>query len=172
MSGEMKILGCAVLTVSDSRTPENDTSGDLIAERLCTAGHTVSHRAIITDDVALLRAAVARLSVADGIDVIILTGGTGLTLRDVTPEAVAPLADKQIVGFGELFRWLSFKDIGTSTVQSRADAWVVARALVFALPGSTGACRLGMDGILVEQLDSRHKPCNFANLLPRIRGGL
>ena len=102
--------------------------------------------------------------------VIVMTGGTGLTSRDVTPEAIGPIAEKQIVGFGELFRWLSYKDIGSSTIQSRADAWIVGRALVFALPGSNGACRLGMDQILREQLDSRHGPCNFANLLPRIRG--
>lgn len=167
---EMMVLKCAVITVSDTRDTSNDTSGDLIAERLMTAGHFVRHRAIITDDIPLLRAHVAALCAGPDTDVVLLTGGTGLTLRDVTPEAIAPIADKQIPGFGELFRFLSYQEIGTSTVQSRADAWLVGRALVFALPGSPGACRLAMDKIVIEQLDSRHRPCNFANMLPRIRG--
>lgn len=163
-------VGCAVLTISDTRTLETDTSGLLAVERLQSMGHRVEVREILVDDAAQIRARVAELAAGDRVDVIVLTGGTGLTRRDVTPDAIAGIADKHIPGFGELFRWLSFQDIGTSTVQSRADAWLVTGTLVFALPGSTGAVRTGFDGILAEQLDSRHRPCNFIALLPRIRG--
>lgn len=162
-------VGCAVVTVSDSRTMETDTSGALAVERLRAIGHDVVSREIILDTVHLIRAQVAALAARKDVDVIVLTGGTGLTRRDVTPDAIAPLAEKRIPGFGELFRWLSYKDIGTSTVQSRADGWLVGGTLVFALPGSTGAVRLAFDGILDEQLNATHKPCNFIQLLPRIR---
>ncbi|MCB9534656.1 MAG: molybdenum cofactor biosynthesis protein B [Myxococcales bacterium] len=163
-------VGCAVLTVSDSRTLETDTSGALIAQRLEAMGHRLVARDIVIDDEARIRHAVAAFVGQPGVDVVIVTGGTGLTRRDVTPEAVAALGTKHIAGFGELFRWLSYQDIGTSTIQSRADAWLCDSTLVFVVPGSTGACRLAMDRILVEQLDNRHRPCNFVQLLPRIRG--
>jgi molybdopterin adenylyltransferase len=162
-------VDCAVLTVSDTRTLETDKSGALAAERLETLGHRVAHRAIVTDDVRVIRAAVAALVADDAVDVVILTGGTGPTRRDVTPEAVAALADKHLPGFGELFRWLSYEEIGASTIQSRAEAWVCDGTLVFALPGSTGAVRTAFDRILISQLDVRTRPCNFIELLPRIR---
>lgn len=162
-------VACAVITVSDTRTPENDTSGDLLAQRLETMGHFVRHRVIVTDDVPRIQAEVKALMADPEVVVVLLTGGTGITRRDVTPEAVAPLATRHIPGFGELFRWLSYQDIGTSALQSRADAWLCDTTLVFALPGSTGACTLAMDRILVEQLDARHRPCNFIQLLDRIR---
>jgi molybdenum cofactor biosynthesis protein B len=132
-------------------------------------GHFVRHRAIVTDDIPLIQAAVKALMADPEIAVVVLTGGTGITRRDVTPEAITPLATRHIPGFGELFRWFSFHDIGTSTIQSRADAWLCDDTLVFALPGSTGACALAMERILVEQLDARHRPCNFISLLDRIR---
>lgn len=163
-------VGCAVITVSDTRTAENDTSGDLLAQRLETMGHFVRHRVIITDDIPLIQAQVQGFMADPEIAVVLVTGGTGITRRDVTPEAIAPLATRHIPGFGELFRWLSYADIGTSTIQSRADAWLCDTTLVFALPGSTNACALAMDRILVEQLDARHRPCNFIQLLDRIRG--
>jgi len=159
----------AVLTVSDTRTRADDRSGDTLEERLLAAGHELAARNIVRDD----RAAIAeqfRIWAADeNIEVIISTGGTGVTGRDVTPEALSDVAEKRIDGFGELFRWLSFKKIGTSTVQSRADAGVVNGTYIFVLPGSPGACRDGWDDILKDQLDIRHKPCNFAELLPRLR---
>lgn len=163
-------VGCAVITVSDTRTAENDTSGDLLAQRLETMGHFVRHRVIVTDDIPLIQAQVQGFMADPEIAVVLVTGGTGITRRDVTPEAIAPLATRHIPGFGELFRWLSYADIGTSTIQSRADAWLCDTTLVFALPGSTNACALAMDRILVEQLDARHRPCNFIQLLDRIRG--
>lgn len=163
-------VGCAVITVSDTRTAENDTSGDLLVQRLETMGHFVRHRVIVTDDIPLIQAQVQGFMADPEIAVVLVTGGTGITRRDVTPEAIAPLATRHIPGFGELFRWLSYADIGTSTIQSRADAWLCDTTLVFALPGSTNACALAMDRILVEQLDARHRPCNFIQLLDRIRG--
>ncbi|MCB9522377.1 MAG: molybdenum cofactor biosynthesis protein B [Myxococcales bacterium] len=159
----------AVLTVSDTRTLDTDRSGQLIVDRLTAAGHVIAHRAIVTDDIAKVRAAVAAQVADPGVDVVICTGGTGVTRRDITPEAIAPLASKPVPGFGELFRWLSYADIGASTIQSRADAWVCDGTLVFALPGSTGAVTLAMDKILLQQLDRRTKPCNFVQLLPRIK---
>jgi len=159
----------AVLTVSDTRTRADDRSGDTLEERLLAAGHELAARNIVRDD----RAAIAeqfRVWAADeNIEVIISTGGTGVTGRDVTPEALSDVTDKRIDGFGELFRWISFQKIGTSTVQSRADAGVVNGTYIFVLPGSPGACRDGWDDILKDQLDIRHKPCNFAELLPRLR---
>jgi len=164
-------VGCAVLTVSDTRTVENDTSGALACERLTTMGHRVVSHAIVRDEIPDIRAGVGAHVADDEVSIVILTGGTGLTLRDVTPEACAPLADKRIPGFGELFRQLSYEEIGTSTIQSRADAWVCAGTLVFALPGSPGAVRTAMDRILVQQLDIRQRPCNFIEMLPRIQRG-
>ena len=158
-----------VLTISDTRTLETDDSGKTVVDRLTGAGHVVAARELVTDDIALIR---ARLSawIADAtVDVIIATGGTGVTRRDVTPEAMAPLVSKPIPGFGELFRWLSFQEIGTSTIQSRAEAALCESTLVFLLPGSTGACRTAMDKIILPQLDARQKPCNFVDMLPRIR---
>jgi molybdenum cofactor biosynthesis protein B len=158
----------AVLTVSDTRGLAEDRSGDTLVERLTTAGHVLADRAIERDDVDTI---VARLRawIADpNIDVVITTGGTGVTGRDVTPEAVEQVAEKMIPGFGELFRWLSYAKIGTSTVQSRACACVSRGTYVFALPGSTGAVKDGWDGILREQLDSRYRPCNFVELMPRL----
>lgn len=164
-------LTVAVLTVSDTRTRENDTSGDAIAQALTGAGHRVHAREICKDDVELLRARLRAFIEDPAVDAIVGTGGTGMTKRDVTPEALAPLVTKPIPGFGELFRWLSYDDIGTSTIQSRAEAAVCGDTLVFLLPGSTGACRLGMEKIILPQLDARTPPCNLAELLPRIRHG-
>lgn len=163
------VLNVAVLTVSDTRTPENDTSGNMIQERLEHAGHKIVKRQICRDDVATLRGLFVAWIADSGVDVIISTGGTGVTRRDVTPEAVAPLITKPIPGFGELFRMLSYEEIATSTIQSRAEAGVADDTLVFLLPGSTGACKLGMDKIIVPQLDATHAPCNLTELLPRIR---
>ncbi len=159
----------AVLTVSDTRTPEDDRSGDTLVARLSEAGHVLAARAIVQDEVALLVATLHRWIDDADIDCIVTTGGTGVTGRDVTPEAIEQVADKLIPGFGELFRWLSFRTIGTSTVQSRACACVTRGTYIFALPGSTGAVKDGWDGILKDQLDSRHKPCNFVELMPRLR---
>ena len=158
----------AVLTVSDTRGPAEDRSGDILVERLTGAGHVLADRAILRDDAEAI-ADKLRGWVADpAIDCVIATGGTGVTGRDVTPEAIEAVADKMIPGFGELFRWLSYAAIGTSTIQSRACAAVAGGTYLFALPGSTGAVRDGWDGILASQLDSRHKPCNFVELMPRL----
>ncbi len=159
----------AVLTVSDTRTAADDRSGDTLVERLTGAGHILAARAIVTDDVPKLTAQLTAWIDDPQIDCIVTTGGTGVTGRDVTPEAFAAVCEKDIPGFGELFRWLSFQTIGTSTVQSRACAGVARGTYLFALPGSTGAVRDGWDGILRDQLDSRHRPCNFVELMPRLR---
>lgn len=162
-------VNVAVLTVSDSRTLDTDTSGQLLADRIAVAGHRVAARAICTDDVAAIVARLRAWIDAPDVDVVISTGGTGVTGRDVTPEAVRQVMDKEIPGFGELFRWISFAKIGTSTIQSRALGAVAGGTYVFALPGSGGACRDAWDEILVHQLDSRHRPCNFVELMPRLR---
>lgn len=162
-------LHVAVLTVSDSRTRENDTSGDLIQERLETAGHKTAGRAILKDDIEAVRAQVRSWIADKNVDAVITTGGTGLTQRDITPEALTPLITKPIPGFGELFRWLSYEEIGTSTIESRAFAGVCEDTLLFCLPGSTGACRTGMDKIILLQLNAATPPCNLAEMLPRIR---
>lgn len=159
----------AVLTVSDSRTREDDKSGDTLVERLTEAGHNLAARDIVRDDRAAIADKFRSWAAQDEIEVIISTGGTGVTGRDVTPEALSDVVEKRVDGFGELFRWISFQKIGTSTVQSRADAGVVHGTYIFVLPGSPGACRDGWDEILKDQLDIRHKPCNFAELLPRLR---
>lgn len=162
-------LNVAVLTMSDTRTRENDTSGDLIEERLKTVGHKVVAREILREDLDRLREQF-RVWIEDPkIDVIISTGGTGMTQRDLTPEAVTPFITKRIPGFGELFRMLSYHEIGTSTIQSRADACIASGTAIFMLPGSTNACRLGMDQIILSQLDASYRPCNLVELLPRIR---
>jgi molybdenum cofactor biosynthesis protein B len=162
-------LNIAVLTMSDNRTRENDTSGDAIQAALETAGHKVVARELLRDDLEGLRECFRGWIADAGIDAIIATGGTGLTRRDITPEALAPLITKPIPGFGELFRWLSYQDVGTSTIQSRAEAAIADHTLVFLLPGSTGACRLGMEKIILPQLDASLAPCNLVELLPRIR---
>lgn len=161
-------LGIAVLTVSDTRTEADDRSGDTLAKRLTEAGHRLAARQIVTDDVGHIRTAVSDWAADPEIDVIITTGGTGLTGRDVTPEALAPLFDKLIDGFSAIFHRISYDKIGVSTVQSRAVAGVVNGTYVFALPGSPGACRDGWDGILKDQLDYRSMPCNFVEIMPRL----
>jgi molybdenum cofactor biosynthesis protein B len=158
----------AVLTVSDTRGLAEDRSGDTLVARLSDAGHVLADRAILRDDVDAIVAQLHRWIDDDMVDCIVTTGGTGVTGRDVTPEAVERVADKMIPGFGELFRWLSFQTIGTSTVQSRACACVARGTYIFALPGSTGAVKDAWDGILASQLDSRHRPCNFVELMPRL----
>jgi molybdenum cofactor biosynthesis protein B len=162
-------INIALLTVSDTRGPEDDTSGDILAERIRSAGHNLVARAIERDDVDTIARRFNNWIDDGQIDAIVSTGGTGLTGRDVTPEAVDLVKDKLIEGFGELFRWLSYQTIGTSTVQSRACAAVARGTYIFALPGSNGAVKDGWDGILAEQLDSRNRPCNFVELMPRLR---
>nr|WP_291055909.1 molybdenum cofactor biosynthesis protein B [Hyphomonas sp.] len=165
-----KPINIAVLTVSDTRTPETDTSGDILAGRVIGAGHHLAARMIVKDDAALLAAQFEAWIDDPAVDAVVSTGGTGLTGRDVTPEALSLIEGaREIPGFGELFRWLSFKTIGTSTVQSRAMAVVARGTYIFALPGSNGAVKDGWDGILAEQLDSRNRPCNFVELMPRLR---
>jgi molybdenum cofactor biosynthesis protein B len=162
-------VNIAVMTVSDTRDETNDTSGDTLAARITGAGHVVTARAIVRDDVALLEAQFRAWIEDPSVDVIISTGGTGITGRDVTPEALSRVLDKTIEGFGELFRMLSYQKIGTSTIQSRAIGGVAAGTYIFALPGSTGAVKDGWDDILVHQLDARNKPCNLVNLMPRLK---
>ena len=163
-AAEFKPLNIAVLTLSDTRTPETDTSGDALEELLLEAGHRLAARELCKDNVYIMRAIVARWIADEDIHAVITTGGTGLTNRDSTPEALLPLFDQVIEGFGELFRQVSYDEIGSSTVQSRCCAGLANRTLVFCLPGSTGACRTGWNRILREQLDSRHQPCNFVGL--------
>lgn len=159
----------ALLTVSDSRGLAEDRSGDLLVGRIEAAGHRLVERAIVKDDVSAIQAVVGRWIAQEEVDVVITTGGTGLTGRDLTPEAVEPLFEKSIPGFGELFRWLSYAGIGTSTIQSRATAGVAGGTYIFALPGSPGACKDAWDQILLLQLDARHRPCNFVEIMPRLR---
>jgi molybdopterin adenylyltransferase len=162
-------LQIAVLTVSDSRTEATDKSGQYLVEQLTTTGHHLAEKMIVPDDIYQIRAIVSRWIADPQVQVVIATGGTGLTGRDGTPEAIVPLLDKQIEGFGELFRSLSYAEIKTSTIQSRAIAGVANGTYLFCLPGSTGACKTGWEGILRDQLDARHRPCNFAELLPRLQ---
>ncbi|MGX5219915.1 molybdenum cofactor biosynthesis protein B [Pseudomonas sp. S9] len=154
-------LNIAVLTVSDTRSLDTDTSGQTLVDRLETAGHTLACRVLLKDDLYKIRAQVATWIAEDQVQVVLITGGTGFTARDSTPEAVSCLLDKQVDGFGELFRQISVPDIGTSTIQSRALAGLANGTLVCCLPGSTNACRTAWDGILAEQLDASHRPCNF-----------
>ncbi|MFC0204978.1 molybdenum cofactor biosynthesis protein B [Novosphingobium soli] len=161
-------INIALLTVSDTRTAENDTSGDILAARIQGAGHALVRRRIERDDAGAIAALLTEWIDDPEVDAVVSTGGTGLTGRDVTPEALGRLGGREIPGFGELFRWLSYKTIGTSTVQSRAMAVVARGTYIFALPGSNGAVKDGWDGILAEQLDSRNRPCNFVELMPRL----
>jgi molybdenum cofactor biosynthesis protein B len=160
-------LAVAVVTISDTRDLETDTSGALLIELLVGAGHQIAQRHLIRDDLAAIRGLLSTLIGDPTVQVVITTGGTGITARDVTVEAIEPLVSKWIPGFGELFRWLSFAEIGASTIQSRASAALCQKTLVFALPGSRGAVRLAMERIVLPQLDQRTRPCNFAELMPR-----
>jgi molybdenum cofactor biosynthesis protein B len=161
-------VNIAVMTVSDTRDAGNDTSGDALAARVTSSGHRLMARAIVRDDADLIEARLRAWIAAPDVDVVITTGGTGITGRDVTPEAFARVLDKTIEGFGELFRMLSYQKIGTSTIQSRAIGGVAGGTYLFALPGSTGAVKDGWDDILRFQLDARHRPCNLVELMPRL----
>ena len=158
----------AILTVSASRTEATDKSGQLLVEHLQNAGHTLAEKMIVPDDIYQIRAVVSRWIVDAGVQAIITTGGTGVTGRDGTPEAIAPLLDKQLPGFGEIFRMVSYQEIKTSTVQSRALAGVANGTYIFCLPGSSGACRTGWNALINDQLDARHRPCNLVELMPRL----
>lgn len=161
-------LNLALLTVSDSRTEETDKSGNTLRERAVEAGHRVVEKTIVPDDIYQMRAVVSRWIADSEVHVVISTGGTGITGRDSTPEAMMPLFDKLLEGFGELYRTISLEEIGTSAIQSRAIAGLANGTLIFCLPGSTGACRTGWDRILKPQLDIRTRPCNFAQMFPRL----
>jgi molybdopterin adenylyltransferase len=166
---QFRPINIAVLTISDTRGPDNDTSGDILVERVKSAGHKLTARAIERDDAEILVKRLNNWIDDPAIDAIITTGGTGLTGRDITPEALDRVKTRNIPGFGELFRMISYKTIGTSTIQSRACAVVARGTYIFALPGSNGAVKDGWDGILIEQLDARNRPCNFVELMPRLR---
>lgn len=165
----MPSLNVAILTVSDTRDESNDTSGDLLDECAKQDGHEVYARDLVKDDIYQIRAVISQWIANPNVDVVVSTGGTGFGGRDSTPEALIPLFDKHIEGFGELFRWVSYEEIGTSTVQSRALAGIANGTIIFAVPGSTGACRTAWERILHEQLKSTHRPCNFAELIPKFR---
>ena len=158
----------AILTVSDSRTEADDTSGKVLVERLTQTGHVLAEKLILPDDKYMIREAVSRWIVDKDVDVIISTGGTGLTGRDITPEAIKPLLDKEIEGVGELFRWVSYQEIGTSTIASRCIGGLANGTFIFCLPGSTGACRTGWDKVIAPQLDCNTSPCNIVALMPRL----
>ena len=166
---EFQPIGIAVLTVSDSRDEQTDKSGRLLVERLCRAGHRLAEKLIVPDDVYQIRAVVSRWIADPDVNAIITTGGTGVTGRDGTPEAVQPLLDKVLDGFGEMFRSISYADIKTSTLQSRALAGVANATYVFCVPGSSGACATAWDELIAAQLDSRTQPCNLVELMPRLR---
>ncbi|NJK38428.1 MAG: molybdenum cofactor biosynthesis protein B [Oscillatoriales cyanobacterium RM2_1_1] len=159
----------AVMTVSDTRTAATDTSGKLLCDRLCEAGHILAEKVIVPDDIYQIRAVVSRWIADEAVQAVITTGGTGVTERDVTPEAIQPLLDKEIQGFGEIFRMISYSEIKTSTIQSRTLGGVANGTYIFCLPGSSGACRTGWDELIRDQLDSRHSPCNLVELIPRLR---
>ncbi|OOG25941.1 molybdenum cofactor biosynthesis protein B [Thioalkalivibrio denitrificans] len=161
-------LNIAVLTVSDTRTEADDTSGGYLAKAVEETGHRVAEKRIVPDDIYRIRAEVSRWIADPDVHAVITTGGTGITGRDGTPEAVAPLLDKEIEGFGELFRAISFQEIRTSSLQSRAVAGVANATFIFCLPGSSGACRTGWESLIREQLDNRHMPCNLVMLMPRL----
>ena len=164
---EFVAINIAVITISDSRTEDTDTAGKLLVERLMEAGHQLAEKIIVKDNKYQIREVLSRLIADDNVQAVITTGGTGLTGRDITPESVRPLFDKEIEGFGELFRWLSYEHIRTSTIQSRAFAGLANGTAIFCLPGSPGACRDGWDEIISHQLDVRHKPCNLVEMMPR-----
>lgn len=159
-------VSLAVLTVSDSRGEAEDTSGHYLIEAAQAAGHKVADKRIVKDDIYQIRAVVSAWIADENVQAVVITGGTGFTARDNTPEALLPLFDREVEGFGELFRMLSYEDIGTSTIQSRALAGIANQTIIFAVPGSTNACRMAWERIIVEQLDARHRPCNF---LPHLR---
>ncbi len=161
-------LGIAVLTVSDTRSLEGDRSGDTLVDRLVKAGHRLAARAVVRDEVDAIQAQVRAWIADPGVDVVISTGGTGFTGRDVTPEAIEPLFEKRMDGFSAVFHRLSYDKIGTSTIQSRATGGVAGATYIFVLPGSPGACKDAWDGILAAQLDYRHRPCNFVEIMPRL----
>ena len=167
-SRQFRPLKIAVLTVSDTRTEATDKSGALLVERLRGAGHELAEKAIVRDDVYAIRAIVSKWVADAGVEIVITTGGTGLTGRDGTPEAIAPLLDKEIQGFGELFRTISYEEIGASSLQSRCLAGVANATYVFCLPGSANACATGWDKLIATQLDYRTRPCNLAELMPRL----
>lgn len=160
-ASEFTPLNCAILTISDTRTPDTDSSGDLLQSAAQEAGHQCVARKIVKDDIYQIRAQLSQWILESGVHVVLMTGGTGFTSRDSTPEAVRPLLDKEIIGFGELFRQVSYEQVGSSTIQSRCLAGLANKTLIFCLPGSNNACQTGWDKIIQEQLDSRHKPCNF-----------
>jgi len=161
-------LNLAVLTVSDTRNEETDTSGQMLVERLQSAGHTLSDKKIVIDDIYKIRAITSQWVADEDIQGVLITGGTGFTARDSTPEAITPLLDKTVEGFGELFRQISYQQIGTSTIQSRAIAGMANKVIIFCMPGSTNACRTAWDEIISEQLDSRQGPCNFVAQLKQV----
>ena len=163
-----KVVNIAVLTVSDTRTDADDKSGQTLVDRIQKAGHHLVEKRIVKDELALLKATLKEWIDSSGVDVVIATGGTGVTGRDVAPEAFEAMYEKSIPGFGELFRWLSYQNIKTSTIQSRATAGVAKGTFLFALPGSTGACKDAWDMILVHQMNSTHRPCNLVELMPRL----
>ena len=165
---KQKPVNIVILTVSDTRTEDNDKSGDTLVERVKKSGHHLVEKRIVKDELSLLKDTLREWIDSAHVDVIIATGGTGVTGRDVTPEAFESLYEKSIPGFGELFRWLSYQNIKTSTIQSRATAGVAKGTFLFALPGSTGACKDAWDMIIVHQLNSTHKPCNLVELMPRL----
>ena len=164
-----KAVNIAVVTISDTRTLAEDKSGDTLEKRIINAGHNIGGRFIVKDDVIEIKEKLNALILNKDIDVVITTGGTGITGRDLTPEVFSEILEKEIPGFGELFRWLSYKKIGTSTIQSRAMAGVTKGTYLFSLPGSIGACKDAWDDILIHQLDYRHRPCNLVELMPRLR---
>lgn len=164
---ELNPLNIAILTVSDTRGPDQDSSGQFLEDSVLDAGHRLISRRILPDDIYLVRALISQWVASSDIHVVLITGGTGFHERDSTPEALAPLLDKSIEGFGEEFRRLSAAEIGTSTIQSRAFAGLANHTVIFCLPGSTGACRTGWNGLIAPQLDSRHGPCNFSELVLR-----
>ncbi len=168
-SRTFKPINIALLTVSDTRGPDEDTSGDILAERITSSGHRLVDRTILKDDAGLIEDRLRQWIADPAVDAVVSTGGTGLTGRDVTPEALDRVKTREIPGFGELFRMVSYQTIGTSTIQSRACAVVADGTYIFALPGSNGAVRDGWDLILAEQLDARNRPCNFVELMPRLR---
>ncbi|MFQ3364304.1 MAG: molybdenum cofactor biosynthesis protein B [Candidatus Azotimanducaceae bacterium] len=165
----MSKISCSILTISDTRTPADDKSGDLLSQYVVDAGHELHARAIVKDDIYAIRAIASKWIAMPEVNVVITTGGTGFTGRDSTPEALKPLFDKNIEGFGELFRQISFEEIGTSTIQSRAVGGLANGTLIFSLPGSSGAVTTGWTKILLNQLDINFRPCNFAELIPRFK---